>query len=213
MKKTWQIPLTITFILLGILLSTQLQTQNRLASDLSQQSISELTIMVKNLTEKRQSLALEINELQKNIEAHSDDAELSVQLESEIEKLDLILGKTPVQGPGIIVTISKDSWATFFDLARTINELWAAGAEAIAINEQRITFSSNFSYADLAQGQYLVHNKQLLKYPIVIEAIGNAATLDTALTMPGGIIDTQLSIMGVAPSVVQMDNIILPAAK
>ena len=32
MKKTWQIPLTITFILLGILLSTQLQTQNRLAA-------------------------------------------------------------------------------------------------------------------------------------------------------------------------------------
>ncbi len=213
MKKTWQIPLTITFILLGILLSTQLQTQNRLAADLSQQNISDLTIMVKNLSEKRQSLAQEIDELETAINAHSDDAELSAQLSADIEKYNLVLGKTAVQGPGITVTITKDSWPTFFDLSRTVNELWAAGAEAIAINNQRVTFDSNFSYAEVAQGQYLVHNKQLLKYPIVIDAIGNAATLDTALTMPGGIIDTQLSIMGVAPTVVQMENLIIPAAE
>ena len=32
MNKKWQLSLTITFLLLGILISAQLQTQNRLAS-------------------------------------------------------------------------------------------------------------------------------------------------------------------------------------
>ena len=90
MKKTWQIPLTITFILLGILLSTQLQTQNRLAADLSQQNISDLTIMVKNLSEKRQSLAQEIDELETAINAHSDDAELSAQLSADIDRKSVV---------------------------------------------------------------------------------------------------------------------------
>ena len=39
----WQIYLAITFILLGIMISTQIQTQNRLMSDLSLQSTSDQT--------------------------------------------------------------------------------------------------------------------------------------------------------------------------
>ena len=56
MKKKihgWQIYLAVTFILLGLLISTQIQTQNRLDSDLASQSASDLTIMVKNLTDRR----------------------------------------------------------------------------------------------------------------------------------------------------------------
>ena len=49
----WHIYLAVTFVLLGILISTQIQTQHRLMSDLSMQTTSDLSIMLKNLTDKR----------------------------------------------------------------------------------------------------------------------------------------------------------------
>ena len=55
----WHIYLTVTFVLLGILISTQIQTQHRLMSDLSMQTTSDLSIMLKNLTEAANN-ALEI---------------------------------------------------------------------------------------------------------------------------------------------------------
>ena len=58
----WQIYLAITFILLGLLISTQIQTQNRLDSDLASQSTSDLTIMIKNLTDRRLQLTEELTE-------------------------------------------------------------------------------------------------------------------------------------------------------
>ena len=42
----WHIYLVVTFVLLGILISTQIQTQSRLMSDLSMQSTSDLSIML-----------------------------------------------------------------------------------------------------------------------------------------------------------------------
>ena len=76
MKKKihgWQVYLAITFVLLGILISTQIQTQNRLDSDLSSQSTSNLTIMIKNLTERRLQLTEELAEAEYNLEIFQEE--------------------------------------------------------------------------------------------------------------------------------------------
>ena len=66
----WQIYLAITFILLGLLISTQIQTQNRLDSDLASQSTSDLTIMIKNLTDRRLQLTEELTEAEFILEVY-----------------------------------------------------------------------------------------------------------------------------------------------
>ena len=209
MNKKWQLSLTITFLLLGILISTQLQTQNRLASSLSEQTTTDLTIIVKNLTEKRQSLSQAIEEMESNIATYKasyvDNTELIHQLDADISRSEM------VQGPGISVVVTKNNAMLYRDLLDIVNELWAAGAEAISINDQRVTFNSNIYYAEISHETYLTLDGELLRYPLTINAIGDPDTLDKGLSLPGGIMDV-VATLGVHPSITHMDELHLPAA-
>lgn len=187
----WQIYLAATFLLLGILISTQIQTQNRLDSDLSSQSTSDLTIMIKNLTDRRLQLTEELAEAEYNLELYQeeylDDSLLLSQISSDIARLELINGTTPAKGPGITVTVSGNLLAS--DLAVLVNEFWAAGAEAVSINDVRITPYTGFDYIGTSTATYLTCGGEVLTEPIILQAVGNSATLERSLTMPGGIAD------------------------
>ena len=215
MNRKWQLSLTITFLLLGILISTQLQTQNRLASSLSQQTTTDLTIIVKNLTEKRQSLSLAIEEMENNIATYKasyvDNTDLIHSLNADISRSEMVIGAVPVQGPGISVVVTKNNAMLYRDLLDIVNELWAAGAEAIAINDQRVSFNSSIYYAEITHETYLTLDGELLRYPLTINAIGDPDTLDKGLSLPGGIMDV-VATLGVHPSITHMDELHLPAA-
>lgn len=187
----WQIYLAVTFVLLGILISTQIQTQNRLDSDLASQSTSDLTIMIKNLTDRRLQLTEELAEAEYTLELYQeeylDDSLLLAQLNNDIARLELINGTTAAKGPGIIVTVSGNLLAS--DLSVLVNEFWAAGAEAVAVNNVRITPYSGFNYIGTSTATYLTCGEEILSEPIVLQAVGNNATLERSLTMPGGIAD------------------------
>ena len=94
----WQVYLAITFILLGILISTQIQTQNRLMSDLASQSTSDLSIMLKNLTDKRWQLTEELEDAENNLLTYQNDykgdAEVLSNVNNELQRLQLINGTT-----------------------------------------------------------------------------------------------------------------------
>ena len=215
MKKKihgWQVYLAITFVLLGILISTQIQTQNRLDSDLSSQSTSNLTIMIKNLTERRLQLTEELAEAEYNLEIFQeefiDDALLIAQLDNDIARLELINGTVAAKGTGISVQVEGNLLAS--DLSILVNEFWAAGAEAVAVNDVRITPYSGFSYVGTSTATYLTCGNEILTEPIVIRAIGNGATLERSLTMPGGIADN-LAVYHILLDIQIADEIHLPA--
>lgn len=135
MKKQihgWHIYLAVTFILLGILISTQIQTQHRLMSDLSMQTTSDLSIMLKNLTDKRWQLTEELEEAENNLMTYQNDykndAELISRIDNELDRLQLINGTVAAAGSGIRITVTGHLLAS--DLVVLVNELWAAGAEA-----------------------------------------------------------------------------------
>jgi uncharacterized protein YlxW (UPF0749 family) len=75
-----------------------------------------------------------------------------------------------------------------------IHELKISGAEAIAINGQRLKPNSYIS----CNGPVITVDGQQYPAPFVIEAVGNATTLLTALKIPGGLMDQLL-----------MDNVIV----
>ncbi len=187
----WLIYLTVTFVLLGILISTQIQTQNRLTSDLSLQSTSDLSIILKNLTDKRWQLTNELEEAVVIRDTYQDDykgdAELLASFASELQRLQLITGSSAVHGPGIRVDVDGDILAA--DLMMLVNELWSAGAEAVAVNDTRVTDTSGFGYLEEHGRTYLTCGGEILQKPIQVRAIGDGATLEKSLTMPGGISD------------------------
>ena len=215
MKKRihgWQIYLAVTFILLGVLISTQIQTQNRLDSDLASQSASDLTIMIKNLTDRRLLLNEELEEAEYNLEIYQeeyiDDSLLLEKMDSDIARLELINGTVPAKGSGIVITVSGSLLAS--DLAVLTNEFWAAGAEAVAINDVRITPYSGFSYIGTSTATYLTCGDEVLTEPIVLQAVGNSATLERSIVMPGGIADN-LEVDQIYLDIQHSEDLHLPA--
>lgn len=206
----WHIYLAVTFVLLGILISTQIQTQHRLMSDLSMQSTSDLSIMLKNLTDKRWQLSEAIDEAEDNLityqNDYQNDAELIDRINNELSRLQLINGTAKVHGSGIQITVSGNMLAS--DLIVILNELWAAGAEAVAVNDYRITATTGINYVDAQNKTYLTCDGAIVQDPIKIRAIGNSKILEKSLTMPGGIADN-LSLYQVYLHITLQDDITL----
>ncbi|WP_435745789.1 DUF881 domain-containing protein [Nocardioides sp. SYSU DS0663] len=102
---------------------------------------------------------------------------------SRLRRLGVVAGYAAVQGPGIAVTLDdgppevEDSMVYDRDLRLVANALWRAGAEAIAINGQRLTSSSAIRMSGLT----VRVNRVNLSPPYVVEAIGDQRTLQADL--------------------------------
>jgi uncharacterized protein YlxW (UPF0749 family) len=92
----------------------------------------------------------------------------------------------------------------YVDIIHIVNELWASGAEAIAINDYRITQDTSIFYAENEQNMSITVDNNNLTYPIIIKAIGDPNNLDKGLTMPGGIMDN-LSLYRAYPIISKVD--------
>lgn len=92
------------------------------------------------------------------------------------------VGAVGVQGPGLVVTLddaplesgrgtsaNNEGRVLSRDLQIVVNALWAAGAEAIDINEQRLTSRSAIRFA----GEAILVNYRPLTRPYVVRAIGD----------------------------------------
>ena len=94
------------------------------------------------------------------------------------------------------------------DVLKVINELRAAGAEAIAINDQRLTANSEIRCA----GPTISINNTRISAPYEIKAIGNVQNMENAVKMRGGVAES-LSVWGIRLDVRKELNIIIPAYK
>ena len=125
-------------------------------------------------------------------------------------------GFVAVQGPGIRVTLDNteltapDNRVRDADLAMLVDSLWAAGAEAIAVNGQRLTVRSGIRNS----GTPIEVNGLGIAPPYTVEAIGDMDRLaaDFVLTDPG---QDFLALVGQYAFTYETDNVAelrLPAA-
>lgn len=117
----------------------------------------------------------------------TSDKKSEKNLSEELEKLNQILGKTDVEGKGIIITLKEGENAEYDinaeNLLIIVNYLRDAGAEAIAINGQRIINQTDFAYIS---NLFIKINSQRIVSPYVIKVIGNPDYLKSALVGTGG---------------------------
>lgn len=120
-----------------------------------------------------------------------DDTQASSELlDKELKQAELYLGKTNVEGPGIIITLSDNSSSVMAeDLIKLMNELKAAEAEAISVNGQRVTNLTEFADVD----SYIVVNGTRLSSTYTIQVIGNQKYLESGITAKGGFSDDMTS--------------------
>lgn len=132
----------------------------------------------------------------------------------------LTSGLTPVTGPGLRVTLQDadvvdteddpDSRVQDTDLQVVVNGLWAAGAEAIAVNGQRLTATTAIRSA----GDAILVDVVPLVGPYVVEAIGDPQDLQTGLarTSAGQLLGVLQSTYGIPTSVSSQRKLSLAGA-
>jgi uncharacterized protein YlxW (UPF0749 family) len=145
-----------------------------------------------------------------------------------VQNLRLHAGETPVTGQGMVVTLDDASNAQDplsgdpredgeqsdrvmdLDLQIVVNGLWAAGAEAIAVNGQRLTALSAIRGA----GSAILVGFRPLAPPYAVEAIGDSSTLQTrfAASAAGGYLAFVEENVGLRVSTDGADSLELPAA-
>ena len=166
------------------------------------------------------SLLREQKELEeKRAEATKNDSN-SANLEEELKTANKLLGLTDVTGKGIIITIADSTTQNSqtmglgivdvnnllvhsTDLIKIVNELKNAGAEAISINDERITLTTSI----MCDGNVVLINGQKIGSPFVIKAIGIPESL-AGLNRPGGYLEF-MKDDGIQIDVKKSDKIII----
>lgn len=129
---------------------------------------------------------------------------------------DLVTATTPVVGPGITVTLTdrggpgKGSGAVRDqDLAIVVNALWAAGADAVSINGQRVGPDTFVRTA----GSVILVNVTPVSSPYEVSAIGDANALSVALVRgaTGDYLSAAQSVTGMTVSSKVSDHLQMEA--
>jgi len=135
----------------------------------------------------------------------------------ELNRAESGAGLTAVRGPGVAVTLTDapppegggDNLGRILDrdVQSVVNELWAAGAEAVAIDGQRLGPISSIRSA----GQAILVDFRPVTNPYLIEAIGPAEMFNALLESDAGrTLASYASTFGLGLDVVQLDQLDLP---
>ena len=175
--------------LVTALAATQFRSQplppsNRVARDEAlRQSVSQLE-------DQNRGLKSRVHDLQAAVKAGEDEtarrSSAAQQVKAQLDEQRSIAGLTALHGPGLTVLLHDGSnpndpgdrslgWTVHYqDLQDIVNLLWASGAEAIAVNGQRIVPTTAFHYAGV---NILVNNGSRLSAPYTLTAIGDPSAL------------------------------------
>lgn len=225
-KKEISIVLGTVCAVLVFAISVQLKTISNTNSTVPQ-SMTEDSLRDEVLTTKEnydrlyESLLREeknLETIRKEVSENNDNAK---ETETELKKINDILGLTDLTGQGIIVTLDDNKAASvdtigvtedissylvhYIDILKVINELWNADAEAISVNGERIVFTS----AVTCIGNVVSINGEKVGAPFVINVIGDPEKLYGSLTR----VESYLKILerdGVIVDVKKATNISVP---
>ncbi len=167
--------------------SVQSMTENKLRDQVlkEQENYNKLNIQM-------QIAQQQLEDLRKTSASNSEEAK---NLEEELSEYNRLLGYTDVTGKGVIITLedsdktasnyTSDSIIHYLDLVEIVNELFNAGAEAVSINNQRITATTAIN----CNGNVLKINNEKISAPFVVKAIGSPEGLASTILRPASYID------------------------
>jgi uncharacterized protein YlxW (UPF0749 family) len=175
---------------LGFAIAVQVRA-NSSSDNLTNLRADDLIGILDNQTARADQLREQIADLENTLRRLRDSGDRSAaaqqQAEQELQALGILLGTIPATGPGVRVAVADpDGKLGPEDLLDVVEELRGAGAEAIQFGPVRVSTSTALSGA---KGAVQVDGRPV-SAPYQILAIGDSASLDTALNIPGGVAAT-----------------------
>ncbi len=204
-----QLSLFAVALLIGVLLVGQLRSQAR-PTEISQLPAQELSQLIDTLGVRNRELRTGLADLRATLDEYRDSgtqgqSALDVTRE-DLRRITAFGGLAAVEGQGLVLDV--DGSLDAIAVNDLLNELRNAGAEAIAIDDVRITHRSV-----AVQGpRSLVIDGVEIGQRFTISAIGSPDGLLTAMERPGGIIAQLEQFIQATITARQVDSISLPAS-
>lgn len=175
--------------LLGFALAASVHSQ-RTVSQLAAARPDDLVRILDDLDSRSSQLRAQITALERTkqqLAGSGGDAAALAEARKRTADLGILAGTLAAQGPGIEVTIADPQHMVTADVfVDVIEELRDAGAETLELAGVRLGATS--WVADTGSG--LSVDGHSVNGPYLIRAIGDPATMEKALEIPGGIVDS-----------------------
>lgn len=197
--------------LLGFALVVQVRQHSE--ADLESLRQSDLVRLLDDASERSDRLAAEEADLAATRDEllSGSNARQAAQeaAREQVAALGILAGTAPAAGEGVQLTVSDpDGVLTSAVLLNAVQELRDSGAEAIQVNDVRVTAATAFT--DSADGVQV--DGRPVRTPYVVRVIGDPETLATAMAIPGGVVRSIESAGGRAV-VQQRDDVLVDALR
>ncbi len=221
---SWQITLGVALLALGFLVAAQLAGEGPRIRYTSQER-SPLVQTVQELQSQQEALKGQILDVRKRIQdlelQGKGSAALVRDLNDQLQQARIAAGLIALSGTGVVIQLEDsqqptppdgndaDYLVTAHDVRTVVEELWLAGAEAIAVNGERVT--STTAIIDIG-GSVLV-NSAYLAPPYQISAIGSTDLWETVSRREGftDFLVARSEAFGIRVSFLEPDVVDVPA--
>ena len=221
---SWQVALFAALLILGFLIAAQARAEAPRVRYTTQER-APLVETVLALQAQQESLKDRILALRGQMQAVEESAVGSDALVRELN--DALLGArvaaglVALEGPGLVLQLEDsavpvppggalaDYRVTAHDVRSVVDELWLAGAEAVAVNGERLVPSTSI----LDIGGTVLVNSAYLAPPYQVAVIGPADLYDVLVESPGFVelIRARAEPFGIRISFAQPESVTVPA--
>ncbi|MGM9925284.1 MAG: DUF881 domain-containing protein [Bacillus sp. (in: firmicutes)] len=206
--KGKRVILSLVFLVLGFLIAFSYNLTNKRGN---QESVNEnwnkeYALREEYIEQEKQNRKLQQEVIATQAKVADMEAKLAKDeeklgtLAQEAEKYRMFLGKVKVEGPGVEVTLAdgeyngvsynvNDYIVHEHHVFNVINELYISGAEAVAVNGQRLKHDSYI----VCNGPVITVDGEQHPAPFVVTAIGKPDVLEASLLLTGGTRDQLVS--------------------
>lgn len=163
--------------------------------------LDELAFALRQQERTRAALEAQVAELRSRMQdyerAAAEGRTAAAKLNRQLQEMRVLAGLTALEGPGVVVELNDSTRASkpgedpnktilhYTDIYAVVSELWAAGAEAVAINGERVVSSTGISCV----GTTILCNTKRLAPPYLITGVGDAKKMLEYLRRPGGSVE------------------------
>ena len=197
-------------LLLGFGVATQVRQNQTLGLESLRQSelitiLDNATLLSSRLDQSARELQVTRDEL---VNGSTSGAAAVKAAKERLDALGILAGTTRARGPGIRMTIVDSAGkVTPPLLLDAIQELRDAGSEAIQVGNVRVVASSHFDQS--ASGVAI--DGVTVTQPYTITAIGDPATMASAMEIPGGLAENVRLGLGASITITQAKDLTVGA--
>jgi len=214
-------------VCLGLLLQVQVYSPAGSTAN-SNYEQAQVRTAIQRLEGEQLDLKDEIGRLRARLERYqqlaASETEMLRELSDELAAQRIRAGLVALQGAGVVVSLDDSDAAVLppgadlnpyivheYDLRDVVNLLWLAGAEAVAVNDERIVASTSI----YCVGSTIMVNDTRLSPPYLVRVIGDPAALYAVAMDPAYLGDLRRRVQqrGLKLTIDWRNEVVLPAYK